>query len=137
MTVSFIAIRPFPCSRYLCPGSTPSALLDSGAPSRIAGMTFMMLCVTASDTIKGVACCCSPAATARVATRFTCTPGMRPVKQPASTPSAISMSMYTYRECFSYVHRRFCRKIFVFIEKNVIFCESLYRSKHIRLHKNF
>lgn len=98
--MSFIAIRPFPCSKYLCPGRTPSALLGSGAPKSIAGITLRMLCVTAKETTKGVACAPTPIAISIAAKRFTCTPGMRPVKQPAKTPSSIarrsSNAMYLF-----------------------------------------
>ena len=52
MTVSFNANNPFPFSKNLCPGRTPNACAESGAPRKILGIASRNVWVTDIEIMK-------------------------------------------------------------------------------------
>ncbi len=96
--VSFTAINPFPLNKYLCPGNTPSAVADSGAPRNMLGMTSKNVWVVAIAMMKQAInillmfAAIPPARlTAIVLMRLTCIPGVNPVIIPEITPRIIAI----------------------------------------------
>ena len=89
--VSFTAWWPLPLISSSCPGKIPNPVSSSGAPRKIDGMKFRKVWVIAIAVMK-----MSRIVIGRVdikvrdntkmATRFMCIPGIRPVKVPARIP---------------------------------------------------
>jgi hypothetical protein len=99
--VSFTAIKPKPFSKYLCPGKTPNAEADSGAPRKIEGIKSRNVWVTAIATIKTQSTNGfvnrnkkGEAESSRTAIKFICIPGIRPVKIPAIIPKETAIKIW-------------------------------------------
>lgn len=100
INVNLTAIKPCPCKSILCPGSTPRAVSDSGAPKKIEGIESIKECVTDIEIIKtaktkGLVYSKKSGETETSITerRFIWIPGVRPVKVPEATPRAIAIKI--------------------------------------------
>lgn len=82
----------------MCPGSTDSTVLDSGAPKNTEGMVSRKVCVIDIEMIKidiinGEVNNSNEGEELKInnATKFMCIPGMRPVNIPAKIPILIAI----------------------------------------------
>jgi hypothetical protein len=98
--VNFTAINPKPFSKYLCPGKTPNADADSGAPKKIEGIKSRNVWVTAIATMNthntnGFVNCNKngEAESSSTAIKFMCIPGINPVKIPANIPKETAIKI--------------------------------------------
>lgn len=107
--VSFIAWCACPFRRSSCPGSVPSAVSASGAPSRIDGMKSMKVCVIARDVMK-VRRISIGTELFRVSVRISAvimlmwSPGVSPVMVPVRMP--VSRGMIKFNILFSIQNHR-------------------------------